>query len=168
VPYNGRVHAQSSERKGDWMIAGYYEDVHIGQTFASGGRTITEALDLQFAMLSGDWHPIHTDAEYAKEGRFGERIAHGMLILAVVSGLITPPSRAIEAFYGMDRARFLRPVLFGDTIHVRCTVVEKAPLKGQSGVVAVDVSALNQREEPVLGMTMKLLIASLGSIETDV
>ena len=142
------------------MIQGFYEQILIGQTFESGGRTVSEALDLQFSMLSGDWHPIHSDAEYARRTSFGERIAHGMLTLSVVSGLMTLSPHSIEAFYGLDRVRFLRPVRFGDTIRVLSRIAEKAPLRAGKGIISVDVTVANQRDETVLSMTMKFLVAS--------
>ncbi len=142
------------------MIPGYYEELEVGQKFESPGRTITDAYVLQFAMLSGDWHPLHTDEEYAKRGRFGHRIAHGMLTLAAATGLMTLSPDSIEAFYGMDRVRFLRPVHFGDTIRVQSEITEKEPLKGGSGTVAVKVVVVNQESEPVLAMTMKFVVAS--------
>jgi acyl dehydratase len=142
------------------MITGYYEDVEVGKKYESPGRTITEAYDLQFSMLSGDWHPLHTDTEYARRGRFGERIAHGMLTLSVASGLMTLHPDSIQAFYGMDRVRFLRPVLFGETIRVLSEITQKDPLKEGAGTVAVQVTVVNQRDEPVMAMTMKLVVAS--------
>ena len=65
----------------------YFEDYEIGDSVTTQGRTITEADIVNFAALSGDWNPIHVDAEYAKGGMFGERIAHGLLGLSVATGL---------------------------------------------------------------------------------
>ena len=59
-----------------------------GSTIRSRGRTITESDLVQFSALTGDWHPQHADAEFAAESRFGERIAHGMLVLSYSVGLI--------------------------------------------------------------------------------
>ena len=59
----------------------YFEDYTLGERFVSPARTITEADIINFASLTGDWHPLHTDVEYAKSTPFGERIAHGMLTL---------------------------------------------------------------------------------------
>jgi acyl dehydratase len=142
------------------MIAGYYEDLEIGQRFVSRGRTITETDVLGFAGLSGDFHPLHTDAVYAAEGPFGSRIAHGLLTLAITTGLMAPPSpEAIKAFYGLDRVRFLRPVYLGDTIHFESEVAEvREPEKGRS-VVTLAVTVINQKAEPVLAMQMKFVVA---------
>ncbi len=85
----------------------------------SAARTITEADIVMFASLSGDWNPIHTDAEFAKKTIFGQRIAHGLLTLSVVAGLLVRlglTERTIVAFYGIDKLRFTKPVFIGDTI----------------------------------------------------
>ncbi len=65
----------------------YFEDYTTGDSVTSQGRTVTEADIVSFAALSGDWNAIHVDAEYAKKGMFGERIAHGMLGLSIATGL---------------------------------------------------------------------------------
>ena len=125
------------------VITGYYDQLAEGQTGSSRGRTITEADVVGFAGLSGDFHPLHMDSEFAAQARFGKRIGHGMLTLAVTSGLMTLSPEAVEAFYGMDKVRFLRPVMLGDTIHVETTVAEMVPrAEGGGGRVRLDVSCL--------------------------
>jgi acyl dehydratase len=144
------------------MITGYYEELEVGMRGRSRGRTITEADVVGFAGLSGDWHPLHTDAEYAARGPFGARIGHGMLTLAVATGLMTLSPEAVEAFYGMDRVRFLRPVRLGDTIRVETTIEEKVPRDGGGGRVVVKGEVINQEEQPVLAFQMIFLVASKG------
>jgi 3-hydroxybutyryl-CoA dehydratase len=141
------------------LITGYYDDLAIGQRFESGGRTITESYVLNFAMLSGDWHPLHTDAEYAKINRFGQPISHGMLTLTVVTGLMTLSKDSVEAFYGMDKVRFLRPVFFGDTIRLETEIVELVPSADSNGMVAVKVSVLNQHGDTVLVAVLKFIVS---------
>ncbi len=87
----------------------YYEDFEVGYVDTTRARTITEADIVNFAAFSGDWYPLHTDVEYAKKGPFGERIAHGMLVLSVAVGLMPLYEMAIVAFYGMDKVRFTAP-----------------------------------------------------------
>jgi acyl dehydratase len=141
------------------MITGYYEDLEVGMRGRSRGRTITEADVVGFAGLSGDWHPLHTDAEYAARGPFGTRIGHGMLTLAVTSGLMTLSAEAVEAFYGMDRVRFLRPVRLGDTIRVETQVEEKIAREDGGGRVVLKVEVINQSEQLVLALQMIFLVA---------
>ena len=101
----------------------YFETVTEGDTSTTGGRTITEADVVNFAGVSGDFNHLHLDDERMAESSFGERIAHGMLVLSAATGLLwqdrTEREReALVAFYGIDRLRFRAPVFFGDRIHV--------------------------------------------------
>jgi len=90
----------------------FFEDYAVGEAFKSPARTMTETDIVLFASLTGDWHPIHTNVEYAKKAFFGERIAHGMLTLCVGSALIfrlgpfVALPKSFIAFYGMDSVRF--------------------------------------------------------------
>jgi 3-hydroxybutyryl-CoA dehydratase len=140
------------------MITGYFDELEVGTVTHSRGRTITEADVVAFAGLSGDLHPLHTDAVYAAKGPFGERIGHGMLTLAVTSGLMTLSAESVRAFYGMDRVRFLRPVRFGDTLTVRSQVELKEPLNDDSGKVTLAVTVTNQDEEPVMAVQMRFVV----------
>ena len=137
----------------------YFEDFQIGDKLITRGRTVTEADIVNFAALSGDWYRLHTDQEYAKKGPFGERIAHGLLVLSIASGLNPPYDTAVVAFYGMDNVRFTAPTKIGDTIHVESEVVDKQD-KGQlGGVVSWRQSVKNQKGEDVAVSIMKGLIA---------
>ena len=135
----------------------YFDDFEMGEKIVTKGRSITEADIVLFSAFSGDWNQLHTDIEYAKEGPFGERIAHGFLVLAVASGLMPLEEMAILAFYGMDKVRFVGPTKIGDTIHVEMEVLEKQE-KEESGVVSFKTSIKNQKEEDVAILTIKLVI----------
>lgn len=137
----------------------YYEDFHVGDKIVTRGRTITEADIVMFSAFSGDWHPLHTDLEYAKRGPFKERIAHGFLILSVASGLLPLSEMAIVAFYGMDKVRFITPVKVGDTIHVEFETIEKQERDKRGGVITFQQTVRNQRGEDVVVGTMRSLIA---------
>ena len=137
----------------------YFDDYQIGEKTVTRARTITETDIVNFAAFSGDWYPLHTDREYAKNTQFGERIAHGMLVLSVASGLIPLDDMAIIAFYGLDKVRFLSPTKIGDTIHVELEVIDKQDKGEHTGIVSLTQSIKNQREEDVTIATMKLLIA---------
>lgn len=129
-------------------------------TFETPGRTVTEADVVNFAALSGDYNPLHTDEEFAKNGRFGRRIAHGVLTLAILTGMwdrIGIVAGSVEAFYGIDGLKFTRPVFFGDTIHARIKVVSKQE-RETSGMVTLSNEVLNQRGETVLICDTKLII----------
>ena len=137
----------------------YFSDFQLGDKIVTRGRTVTEADIVNFAAFSGDWYPLHTDIEYAKKAQFGERIAHGMLVLSVASGLMPLYDMAIVAFYGMDKVRFLSPTKIGDTIHVELEVADKQDKGEHSGVVSLNQSIKNQRGEDVAISIMKLLIS---------
>ena len=103
----------------------FFEDFELSEKRVSRARTITETDIVLFAAFTGDWYPLHTDAEYAKKTPFGERIGHGFLSLSVASGLLPLSEISIIAFYGMDKVRFFGPVKIGDTIHVEEEVMEE-------------------------------------------
>ncbi len=139
----------------------HFEDFELGEKIMTRARTVTEADIVNFAAITGDWHPLHTDAEYAKKTQYGERIAHGMLILSLASGLFSPEhilNWAFIAFYGMDKVRFVAPTKIGDTIHVELEVIDKED-KGRGGVVTFTERVKNQRGEDVAVCMMKVMIA---------
>jgi acyl dehydratase len=138
----------------DYVV--YLEDLAVGDRFVSPARTVTEADITAFAGLSGDFNPLHTDAVAAGESAFGERIAHGLLVLAIASGLSarTPVmkfmERSVLGLLGVE-CRWRKPTLIGDTIHVVLEVTGKrASSKPGRGVVEMRRSAVNQRGETVM------------------
>jgi len=135
----------------------YFDDFDIDDKLITKGRSINESDIVLFAAFSGDWNPLHTDIEFAKNGPFGERIAHGFLVLAVASGLMPLEGMAIIAFYGMDKVRFVGPTRIGDTIHVEMEVLEKQE-KEKSGVISFKTSIKNQKKEDVAVLIMKLVL----------
>ena len=105
----------------------YLDDWVTGETFVTPGRTVCECDVNLFAGLTGDMHQNHTDAEYMKNGQFGQRIAHGLLIMAMAHGLMMRLNIITDnsiALLGVEDWKFLAPVFFGDTIHVELTVTD--------------------------------------------
>jgi 3-hydroxybutyryl-CoA dehydratase len=141
----------------------YFEEFALGNSMTSPARTITETDIVAFAALSGDWTAIHTDAEYAAKGNFGERVAHGLLALSIASGLAVRLG-FIEgtalAFRELEW-KFSLPIKIGDTIHIRAEVAEKkaVPRLG-GGIVTFNVDVLNQRNEVTQRGTWKMLVKS--------
>jgi len=144
------------------VITTFVEEIAVGDTSRSRARTITESDLTAFAMFSGDWHPLHTDVEYAAAARFGQRIAHGALVLSVALGLVEFWPPAMQAFYGLDRLRFVAPTFIGDTIHVETEVLSIAARDDGDAVVAYRFDVHNQRDEAVLVSELKALVASGG------
>ena len=131
----------------------YFEDFEEGKEYVSRARTVTEADVVAFAGLSGDYNPLHTDAEFMKSSPFGERIAHGMLVSSIGTGL----SSQMGWFEGTTVAllevtfRFKAPVKLGDTIHLVIKVKDKKPTsKPDRGILQMEADVLNQRDELVV------------------
>jgi acyl dehydratase len=129
----------------------FFDDITVGEEFESPSRTVTETDIVLFAGLSGDYNVLHTDAEFMKQSIFGERIAHGLLGLAIQAGLFTRATQpfATMAFVGL-RWKFKGPIKIGDTIRVRAKVLaKKETSKPDRGVITLDRKVLNQRGEVV-------------------
>ena len=141
----------------------YFEEFAIGDTVVSAGRTITEADIVNFAGLSGDYTQIHIDAEYAREDMFGQRVAHGLLGLAVASGLAAQLGfieGTVLAFRELTW-KFSAPIFIGDTIHLQATVAErKAMRRLGGGAVTMDVKLKNQDGKVTQRGQWVVLIAS--------
>ncbi len=138
----------------------YLEDFSVGMTFQTVERQVTEADVMDFARLSWDFNPLHTDEEFAKAGRFGRRIAHGVLTLAILTGLwdrLGIISGSVEAFYGIAELKFTRPVFIGDTVHATVRVVDKQEREA-NGMVTFANEVFNQKSETVLTCTTKLVV----------
>lgn len=139
----------------------YYEDFETGMTFETPGRTVTEADIINFAGVSGDFYSLHTDEEYASRTIFRGRIAHGLLVVSIVTGLwfrLGLFEGTLIALYGIDRLRFIKPVRPGDTIRARVTVVDKTE-KEKGGLVTLRNEVYNQRGELVAVFDAKILVA---------
>ena len=134
-----------------------YNEMEIGARWTSGARTITEADIVNFAGISGDFYALHMDREYAAKSVFGQRIAHGMLVLSYSTGLLDLKPGYVQAFYGMDKVRFVKPVFIGDTIHVELEVVGKKD-REKGGVVTVKNEIKNQADETVAACDMKMFM----------
>jgi acyl dehydratase len=142
----------------------YFEEFQVGQSITSQGRTVTEADVVGFAALSGDWNPIHTDAEFAAHHPFGQRVAHGLLGLAIASGLAVRLGfleETVLAFREMGEWKFSLPIYIGDTIRVRATVTETKEMRRLGGgLVTLKVEILNQGDKAVQRGTWGVLVKS--------
>ncbi len=143
----------------------YFEEFIIGDQTESVGRTITEADVVNFAGLSGDYNLIHTDAEYSRGHMFGQRVAHGLLVLSIASGLAVRlgfMEDTILAFRGLEW-KFAAPVFIGDTIRLRVTVetVKPMPRLG-GGLVTLKMEVINQKHEVVNRGAWDVLCRSRG------
>ena len=133
----------------------YFDDFDLGEQYKTFGRTITETDFVVHAGHTGDFFPHHMDAEWCRTQEFGERIAHGTLVLSVAAGMTARQVNPVAFSYGYDRVRFVRPVHIGDTVHVVATIADlrtdaKRP---DRGFVDEECQVHNQREEPVVVFT---------------
>jgi len=143
----------------------YFEEFTESTQVVSQGRTITEADIVNFAGVSGDYNAIHTDAEFGKATPFGERIAHGLLVLSVATGLgmqLGFMDGTVIAFIGLEW-KFKAPVKIGDTVHLVAKVKQTKAMKAMGGgFVIFDARVLNQRDEVVQEGTWTVLVKSKG------
>ena len=141
----------------------YFEEFEIGDEGESVARTITETDVVTFAGLSGDYNPLHTDAEFAKGTMYGERIAHGLLGVAVATGLAARMAiieGTAQAFTGLEW-KFRGPIKIGDTIHLRLKVRRKKEMaRLGGGFITFDATVFNQRDETVQKGTWTVLVKS--------
>jgi 3-hydroxybutyryl-CoA dehydratase len=134
-----------------------FEELEAGQAFTTRARTVTEADVVGFAALTGDWHPQHSDAEWAAESPFGERIAHGMLVLSLAAGLVPFAPERVVALRRIRDVTFKRPVRLGDTLHVTGRVAELSPGSDDAGLVAFAWTVANQHEQTVCRARVEVL-----------
>lgn len=139
----------------------FFEEFEIGAKYSSQGRTIAESDVNAFAGLSGDFNPLHTDAEFAQTTVFGERIAHGMLTVAISTGM----SNWTGIFAGTTIAlmeqniKYTGAVKFGDTVHLEMEVTEKKETsKPDRGIVKFAAKMLNQNGDVVVDMLWTLMM----------
>jgi Acyl dehydratase len=141
----------------------FWEDLSVGFRYRTSSRTITEADIVSFAALTGDMNRAHVDDEAARSGPFGQRIAHGLLVVSYMAGLNTRTivNQLLEpsmlALLGTE-CRFIKPTLAGDTITVDIEVVEARPSsKPDRGIVKFRRSAVSQRGEVVVECFVSML-----------
>jgi acyl dehydratase len=144
----------------------YFEEFEVGQEIQTSARTITETDLVNFAGLSGDFNFIHTNAEAAKVTPFGARVAHGMLVASIATGLAVQQGfidGTTLAFRELTW-KFTRPVFIGDTIHVQVTITATKPMaRLGGGLVTFDANVLNQHGDVVHKGEWKMLIKSKES-----
>jgi 3-hydroxybutyryl-CoA dehydratase len=142
----------------------YFEEFQVSQQFLTVARTVTEGDIYSFAGVSGDFTQIHTDAEFAKSTPYGQRIAHGLLVLSIASGLAMRSGileGTVIAFREINEWKFVKPVFIGDTIHVELEVKETKAiprLGGGSLVIGLDVK--NQKNDTVMRGNWTVLVMS--------
>ena len=101
-----------------------YEDIHVGDK-ASLSKTISEYDVYAFAGVTGDFNPVHVNAEFAKNSLFKQRIAHGMISAGLISAVLGTELPGIDTIYMNQELSFLAPVLYGDSLTATVECIEK-------------------------------------------
>ena len=146
----------------------YFDDFSVGQKFISKSRTLTEADIVNFAGLSWDHNQLHTDAVYAGQTRYGDRIAHGLLGVVAHAGLTYQLTEdSILALLEINW-KFHLPIYVGDTIHVEQTVRElRESSTGNRGILTFEKEVKNQENKVVQTGTTTILLAKRASVLND-
>ncbi len=142
------------------LLDNWFDDLEVDQSELSRGRTITETDVVNWCMFTGDWFPIHSDAVYSEDTMFGERVAPGLMILAISGGLVVPAeSQTILAQYGVDRIRYPVPTFIGDTITVVNRVAKLERRDETTGIVDLEWDVQNQNGRTTCSVLIRVLQA---------
>lgn len=150
---------QPGVRERNGLLDKYFDQLKVGDEFTgTRGRTVTETDVALFSAVSGDWNPIHNDAAFAAEGPFGSRIAHGLLLVSMMTGMAPISGTAVVALYGFERIRFVHPVHLGDTITYRSQVSSLQPRGEERGLADLDFEIRNQHGRVCVAGVIKILL----------
>jgi 3-hydroxybutyryl-CoA dehydratase len=160
----GIIPPEENPMENDKPRGKYFEELALGQMIYTAGRTVTEADVVGFAGISGDYNQIHIDARFAAQGPFGQRVAHGLLVLSIFSGLAVQTGimdRTVIAFREIADWKFSKPVFFGDTVRGEMEVVGLKPFpRLGGGAVDIAITVKNQKDEAVMSGKWVILLLS--------
>ncbi len=143
-----------------YLLFRTFDELDVGDSQITMGRTITETDIVNWCSLTGDWFYPHIDKVAAERSMFKQRVVPGILVYAVGTGLGVPAdSTTIVANYGADDLRYTKPTWIADTIHLEIEVLEKDDRDKKSGVVTYRWDIVNQNGETVCASKLKILTA---------
>ena len=134
-----------------------FHELAVGDRFVTPGRAVSEADVLAFAELSGDSHPQHTDPDWAAQSRFGEQIAHGLLVLSFAVGLLPLHPEHVVALRRVADAVFKQPVKIGDSVHVDGKITALSAIDAEHGLVETTLRIVNQHDRLVARLRAELV-----------
>ena len=141
------------------LMERYFDDLNIGDSETSPRRTVTEADVTMWCMFTGDWFPIHCDKVYAEESMFKQRVAPGVMVMAMAGGLVVPAqTETVIANYGTDRLRYPNPTFLGDTIHVVATVDSLKSRDDKTGIADLKWEIFKQDGKMVCSLILRVLV----------
>lgn len=139
----------------------YLDDFTPGEVFKSVPHRLSDKHFAAFAAMTGDAHPLHYDADYARAKGFDGPLAHGLLLLGLCAlGAAPIHEELTESMIAMlgNEARYKRPAFIGDTVTPQFTVVSVEPKGDDRGIVRLAIALTNRRNEVVLeGMHVLML-----------
>ena len=143
-------------------IGNYFEDFSVGQVFEhSLSKTIFESDNNIFSLLTMNYHPVHTNADYASKQQHGQILVVGTLVFSLVVGM-TVPDISGKAIANLDyeKIEHLAPTFIGDTLYARTKVLDVRPSKSKTdrGIVYVETIGYNQKGEDVIRFRRHVLI----------
>jgi itaconyl-CoA hydratase len=145
----------------------YFEDFEVGATYEHRpGRTLSEADNTWFTLLTMNTHPIHFDAEYAKHSEYGRPVVVSTLTLAVLVGMsVSDISQKAIANLGWERIKLPKPVFAGDTLYAESMVLDKRESESRpdQGIVTVRTIGRNQHREVVCEFERSILVMKRGN-----
>lgn len=144
------------------QLGRYFEEFDVGEVIRHPiSKTIFESDNNLFSLLTMNVHPLHTNVDYAAKQQHGQILVVGTLVFSLAVG-ITVPDISGKAIANLcyENIDHLAPVFIGDTIYVRTTVLDKkeSESKKDRGIVEVETTVFNQKEEAVLRFKRKVLI----------
>lgn len=143
----------------------YFDEIEVGEEYDTPGITVTNYHVMQFAGLTMDYFELHTNEEFARRTLFGQRVAHGLLGLALANGLKNRSDFQVHVIASLGwNWEFTGPIFLNDTIHVRLRVKDKraSGTKPDRGVVTLELEVVNQRGEVVQKGENRLMVERRG------
>jgi 3-hydroxybutyryl-CoA dehydratase len=134
-----------------------FDRLSVGQRFQGGERTVSDTDVIVFCALTGDWHPQHCDPDWAASSPFGERIAHGMLVLSLAVGLVPLDPERVLALRRVSDGVFKRPVRLNDVISVAGKITGLRPIDERGGLVDFSWQVRNQDRALVCRANVQVL-----------
>lgn len=144
----------------------YFEEFNVGDIYEHRpGRTLTDADNIQFSLLTMNYHPMHCDKAYAEKSEFGKLLVSSGLTVAVVLGMtVNDVSAQAVANLGWKDITLTNPVFAGDTLYAESEVLEKRESKSRptQGIVTVRSKAFNQKGDQIMTFDRVFLVSKLG------
>ncbi len=164
-------HVQVGERRFRESFGRYYEDFRVGDVYEHRpGRTITQADNTWFTLLTMNTHPLHFDAAYAANSEFKQPLVNSTLTLAIVMGMsVSDVSQKAIGNLGWNNVRLTAPVFAGDTLYAESEVLSKRESKSRptQGIVTVSTTGRKQDGTVVLTSERSVLVPKRGHAVDD-